>query len=82
MFNVKLVCLNSLLSKLELICVLFDLETKLTDYLIYNIVDQYLYVKLGLKFKNKKKMCTSNHIWCHKHFWNYNLNIKWSISTF
>jgi len=48
MFNVKLVRPNLLLLKLELICLLFGLYSKQNwPITIYNIVDQYLYIKLG-----------------------------------
>jgi len=59
-FNVRLVCPNSPLSKLELI--------KLVDYLIYNIVDKIFICKIRFEFKNKKKMGVSNHVWCYKNF--------------
>jgi len=43
-------------------------ETKLIDYLIYDVVDEILSVKLGLNWETIKKMFVSNHVWCHKHF--------------
>jgi len=44
-------------------------ETKLIDYLIYNVVDEIFICKIMIELgNNKKKMYLSNHVLCHKHF--------------
>jgi len=56
--------------------------TKVDTKWLYKYITQEIFIsKIKIEFKNKKKMCVNNRVWCHNQFWTYHIKVKWSIST-